>query len=309
MDVRQEVKSLKKALRVLTYMNQCGDSTVAEVASAIGVPRPTSYRILETLASEGYIEKQPHCGLYRITSLVQRLAAGFQNEELLLEVAKPMIQQLSKELGWPIAIYTPRDTRMVARIITDHDCVMALERFHIGFAAPMLESATGYCYLARCSDAERERLLAFSLSEEGCAKEASDPEEIRYLIVDKHFGHLERFNNRQFDEISYLINAVRNQGFCNLEFQKYREGNLGVPLVLDDKPVGGIVMRYIRSTMKNTGRIQNFYAPKLQKLSQDVTDEYFARMGSNPAVAAPKASASPQYKRAPAKDYSIQATA
>ena len=90
MDSRQEIKSLKKALRALTFMNQKGDATVTDVARAVGIPRTTAHRVLATLASEGYVEKQPPSDYYRITSRVQKLAAGFQVEQQLLEVAKSL---------------------------------------------------------------------------------------------------------------------------------------------------------------------------------------------------------------------------
>ena len=59
MDSRQEIKSLKKALRALTFMNQKGDATVTDVARAVGIPRTTAHRVLATLACESYVEKQP----------------------------------------------------------------------------------------------------------------------------------------------------------------------------------------------------------------------------------------------------------
>ena len=82
MDSRQEIKSLKKALRALTFMNQKGDATVTDVARAVGIPRTTAHRVLATLASEGYVEKQPPSDYYRITSRVQKLAQGFIFEDI-----------------------------------------------------------------------------------------------------------------------------------------------------------------------------------------------------------------------------------
>ncbi len=276
MDARHEVKSLKKALRVLTFMNQRGDATVSDVAKAIGVPRPTSYRILETLASEGYVEKQPHSVFYRITSRVQGLAVGFQDEEVLLEVAKPMIVELGKELGWPITLYTPRDGKMVVRINTDFDCALALERWSIGFAVPMLHATSGYCYLAHCPAAERDAILAKAADGEELEPNYIPPGEGRYLTVTDEFSHLTRFNRNRYEELSLLIKQVRDRGFCNIEFKHYREGNVGVPLVLDGKPIGGIVMRYIKSVMKNTDRIQKLYVPKLQQLANEIIAAYVA---------------------------------
>lgn len=287
MDTRQEVKSLKKALRALTFMNQKGDSTVTEVAKAIGVPRPTSYRILETLASEGYVEKQPHSGLYRITSMVQRLSSGFQDEELLLEVAKPLVRGLGEEMGWPITIYTPRENHMIARINTDYDCPSALERFHVGYAGPILDATSGYCYLAHCSELECGERVQIALRNGNHVVSARGMDDMRYLAVNANQSHMTLFNNDNYDEICYLIKTVRAQGFCNIERKIYREGNVGVPLILDGRPIGAIVLRYIKSVMKNTNRIQDFYVPRLKRLAQDVITAYVKRREEIEAAVAP----------------------
>jgi IclR family mhp operon transcriptional activator len=279
MDVQQEVKSLKKALRALTFMNQRGDATVSEVAKAIGIPRPTSYRILETLASEGYVEKQPHSDFYRITSLVQTLAAGFHDEAMLIEVAKSIILARGLELGWPITLCTPRDQNMIVRVNTDHECPLALERYPLGHVAPMLNVTTGYCFLAYCPDRERNELLNHML-QAGHSKHfvSSEQDEVRYLNVTDQASHLTRFRKDDINEINYLLKTVRDRGFCNIEFKQSREGNVGVPVLLGGKPVGGIVLRYIKSVMKNTNRVQDYYVPKLQELAREITDECLLRL-------------------------------
>lgn len=274
MDARQEVKSLKKALRALAFMNEKGDATATEVASAIGVPRPTSYRILETLASEGYVEKQPHSGIYRITSRVQRLASGFKDEEQLLEIAKPLVFELGKELGWPITLYTPGGSTMLARINTDFDCALALARFHIGFGAPLLDATSGYCYLAHCGDEERERIIGTAMLQAGLDAAEHESDDIRYLVVNHNVSHMMRLNNRNRMEIDHLIDTVRHQGFCNIEHKQFREGNVGVPICINGKPLGGLVLRYIKSVLKNTGRIQNEYVPRLQELVNELVRVY-----------------------------------
>ena len=276
MDERHELKSLKKALRVLAFINQRGDATVSQVATAVGLPRPTAYRIMETLACEGYVEKLPHSVFYRITSLVQALAAGFHDEELLLEVAKPKIMALGRELGWPITLYTPRGINMIVRLNTDHDSALALQRWNVGYAVPILDATSGYCYLSHCEAAEREELVAAALQAEEHLTTGDGPDAMRYLTVTDNCSHLTRFNQTRSEEIDYLIKLVRKRGFCNIEFKRYPEGNVGVPLLLEGRPVGGLVMRYIKSVMKNTDRIQSYYVPKLQELALQITQSQAA---------------------------------
>jgi IclR family mhp operon transcriptional activator len=159
MDERQEVKSLKKALRVLVFLNRQTESTVTEVACAIGVPRTTAYRLLETLDAEGYVEKQPHSDIYRLTSRVRRLSSGFGDDELAVEVASPLIHKVGAEIGWPLAMATPRGANMIVRVSTDHDTSRVIDRYTIGFSTPMLNAPTGFCYFAHCDLGERESIL------------------------------------------------------------------------------------------------------------------------------------------------------
>jgi IclR family mhp operon transcriptional activator len=255
MDERQEIKSLKKALRALTFLNGNGESTVTQVACAIGVPRTTSYRLLETLAAEGYVEKQAHSDLYRLTSLVQRLSAGFGDADLVVEVAKPLIRQVGKEIGWPLALATPRGKNMVVRISTDHDTSLAIDRYMIGFATPILHSPTGLCYLAYCDSEARETIIQQSR----CADGATGP----FGIDGTH--------------LDYLLEQVRIRGFSHLRFAEYREGGLAVPLVIGGRVVGGLIMRYIKTTLKQAD-IQETFFPILQTLAEDIAAAYELRV-------------------------------
>lgn len=249
---RDEIKSLKKALRAITFLNQHGDVTATQVAHGIGVPRATAYRLLQTLASEGYVDKLPNSDIYRLTSLVRHLAAGFQDEELLIEIARPLLAETQRELGWSIALSTPRGTEMVVRLNTDHDSPLALIRYGVGASLPILLSTCGYCYLAHCSVAERESIVNTTL-------ERDDPR------TPVHFDR---------PQVQQLIEQARANGFCHLEFDHYREGNLGVPLLLAGRPVGGIVMRYIKSTLRNKDKLREIYAPRLQMLAREIAERH-----------------------------------
>lgn len=257
---RDEIKSLKKALRAITFMNQHGDVTATQVANGIGVPRATSHRLLQTLAAAGYVDKLPNSDIYRLTSLVRQLAAGFRDEDLLIEIARPLLAEAQQELGWAIALSTPRGTEMVVRLNTDHDSPLALIRYGVGASLPILLSTCGYCYLAHCTPAERESIVNTTLQSD----------ERRALI------HFDR------PQIQQLIDDARVNGFCHLEFDHYREGNLGVPLLLAGRPVGGIVMRYIKSTLRNKDKLREVYAPRLQLLARQISERHPAHAEGSP---------------------------
>jgi IclR family mhp operon transcriptional activator len=254
MDSRQEVKSLKKALRALVVLNEQGEATVTDVAASVGLPRPTAYRLLETLASEGYVEKQDHSTIYRLTSQVRNLAAGFSDRDLAVEVAKPLIKDLGRALGWPIALATPSATDMIVRVTTDYENPRAIDRFMVGFNTPMLHAPTGYCYLAFCDETDRESVVRV-------ARLSPDP---RQRLA------------RNRERLDQLLNRVREDGFCTREYAAYREGGLAIPLLINGTPIGGVVMRYVKSAMK-IGQLQSDYVPELNKLSARINASFNER--------------------------------
>jgi IclR family mhp operon transcriptional activator len=257
MDERQEVKSLKKALRALTFLNFNAEATVTEVASAIGVPRATSYRLLETLAAEGYVEKQEHSNIYRLTSLVQTLSSGFGDSALLIEVAKPLVTQVGQEVRWPMALATPVGSDMMARIVTDHDTPLAIDRYAIGFRVPMLHAPAGLCYLANCDESVRDSILE-------AAKQS-----------EKTIGSL-----RNTDVgLEIYLDRIREQGFCHIRFAQYTEGGLAVPLMAGGRAVGGVVLRYVKSIFK-AAQFEESFVPVLQKLAKDIAEAYDERSRS-----------------------------
>jgi IclR family mhp operon transcriptional activator len=255
MDERQEVKSLKKALRALTFLNCHGESTVTEVAGAISVPRTTAYRLLETLAAEGYVEKQPHSHIYRLTSMVQKLSSGFGDSDLVVEVAKPLVHLVGGEVRWPLALATPVGCDMMVRIATDFDTPLAIDRYLIGFRTPMLHAPAGLAYLAFCEDGQRASILDLV--------KRTGP------LADQHRDY-ER-------ELEFTLDQIRRQGFCHIRFAQYREGGLAVPLFADGRVIGGIVMRYIKSTIKAV-QLEERYAPIVQELAADISAAYARRL-------------------------------
>ena len=57
---------------------------------AIGLPRTTSYRILETLCGMGLAVRDDATDRYRLTLKVRSLADGFDDEAWVSTLAKPL---------------------------------------------------------------------------------------------------------------------------------------------------------------------------------------------------------------------------
>ena len=118
MTPRHELKSVKKTLKVLSFLNQDGAATTTQVAKAVSLPRSTAHRILETLTTEGFLEKTHRSDYYRLTGRVRQLSSGYQGRAVLVDVAAPYLADLGSRIGWPVSLLTPKACDMVIQLTT-----------------------------------------------------------------------------------------------------------------------------------------------------------------------------------------------
>ena len=153
------IRTALRTLRVLAELNICAPASAAEIARSLGMARATAYRFLETLVDSGFASKEDNSGRYRPTHLVRTLSCGFEDENWLVECARPTIQALGAELVWPIAISTISGPGMLLRESTDADSPLAINRFTPGRRISLTGTASGRVFLAYCSQDQRETLL------------------------------------------------------------------------------------------------------------------------------------------------------
>lgn len=160
MDRGVPIRAISRAISVLSAINRTGSATMMEITKSAEIPYPTASRIVQTLLHEGLIERELARKRYRTTALVKTLSVGFQSEDQLVAAARPHIEELCNELKWPISIATRVGTRMMVRDSTHKLTSLTFSNYYPGFTLPIADCATGKVYLAFCSDAEREAIIA-----------------------------------------------------------------------------------------------------------------------------------------------------
>jgi DNA-binding IclR family transcriptional regulator len=73
--------------------------------------------------------------------MVHRLADGFDDDAWVTQIARPCIDELGKEVMWPVAFASLSGTQMLVRETTDHRSPLAIERFSPGVRLPLLTTA------------------------------------------------------------------------------------------------------------------------------------------------------------------------
>jgi len=269
MESTRPIRALMRGLEALTVLNLRDGATVSEVAQEIRLPRTTVYRILETLCNAGFVFRDAADDRYRLTILVRGLSDGFDDEAWVTQIAKPRIDELGREIIWPVSIATLSGTTMMVRDTTDHDTPLAIERYSAGFRAPLLTTASGRAYLAFCPAAQREALidiLARSNKEENALARA------------------------QRSDLQRILTDVAAQGYATTARTRrlVEEVSLSVPVPSHDRVLAVLTVRFLSSALPLKSGLERFL-PKLRTCAANISSLFSEQQVEAQTKGAPEA--------------------
>jgi IclR family mhp operon transcriptional activator len=249
------IRALLRGLEVLHVLNQRNGATVSEVATAIELPRTTTYRILETLCNAGYAYRAASDERYRLTIMVRGLSDGFDDEAWVTQIARPYMYELCTELVWPIAIATLSGSTMLVRQTTDHRSPLAVEKRGPGFRVAILTSASGLCYLAHCPPEQQEALLDLLMRpKRGEEQQTSRKKTAELLAETRKRGYsVWRRPRRISDELSF-----------------------SVPILAKDRLLASLTIRFSSTAVPETDAIQRFI-PKMKAVAQRIGNDFLTQ--------------------------------
>jgi IclR family transcriptional regulator, pca regulon regulatory protein len=152
------IEALARGLDVITAFGAARpEMTLAELASATGLARPTARRILLTLAELGYVRTVERG--YTLTQRVLDLGVSYVDALGLWDVARPHLERLVARTGesCSIAQLDGSDIVYVARVAVPKIVSLAVQ---IGTRFPALPTSLGKVALAALPADELERVLA-----------------------------------------------------------------------------------------------------------------------------------------------------
>ena len=152
------VRALSRGLNILRFLNRAGAARVAEIASELNLPRPTVYRLLNTLEEEGYVVYSGSNSRVRLSPLAAALGDRSSMRSRLCQVAAPIIAKFTDINAWPV-FTTYKDGHMVIEESTHNRSPLSVDKGMEGYSLPMLRSSDGRVYLSACSKHEREIII------------------------------------------------------------------------------------------------------------------------------------------------------
>jgi len=250
------IRALLRGLEVLHVLNQQNGATVSEVATAIDLPRTTTYRILETLCHAGYAYRAASDERYRLTILVRGLSDGFDDEAWVTQIARPYMYDLCNELVWPIAIATLSGSTMLIRQTTDHRSPLAVEKRGPGFRVAILGSASGIAYLTWCPKEQRDALLDLLAKSKRTEDQAAA--------------------NRK--KVNDLLQETRKRGYA--AWRRPRrvsdELSLSVPILAGERLLASLTIRFSSTAVPEAEAIQRFI-PRLRATAQRIGEDFLSQ--------------------------------
>lgn len=177
-------RTLARGLRVLKCIGGAPDgATVAELAAATGLDRAVLYRLLETLAEEGFVvrdgdSRRYHLGV-ALVELGARAGRGLEVRRIALPAMRALMEQVREAVC--LVVRDRNDVVVVDRV--EPPGLFVRVGYHVGFRHPLAVGAHGrallsfmdaddrtqhlerHGHLAAELDASRQRGFAISVDE------------------------------------------------------------------------------------------------------------------------------------------------
>lgn len=246
MEKRQELQSLKRGLTAITLINTLGSITIAALARRMALPRTTAERILLTLLAEGFLERDADTKAFFLTAQVHALSAGYMEENRLVAAARPILEETTREIGWPLCLATPLGESMSVRITTDPQTSLNLNRRHIGSAGPMGMVSSGMVFLAFLEPTQRDLILEI-------LRRSDNPHQAA---------------TRDTARMDYVLEQTRRSGF-SFGLDHGRERSVAVPVMLQGRVKAVLLMVFMARVLTNEA-VAERYVPRLRAMALEI---------------------------------------
>nr|WKF56364.1 HTH-type transcriptional regulator KipR [Paraburkholderia busanensis] len=153
------IRAVERAITLLRALNKMPVSTLDGLHQATSLPKPTLVRLLRTFVELGLVARGARLGEYRLLDGVNALNSGYHHVPRVVEIAAPLVRELTEEIKWPIAVGMLDVDALVVRYSTIPYSPLSLLHSSINMRLSLVSRALGRAYLAFCSPEEQEMLL------------------------------------------------------------------------------------------------------------------------------------------------------
>lgn len=190
-DGRYNIRAMDRGLQVLSVLSDGKARTLTDVSADIGLNSSTTFRLLATLASHNYVERNERTGEYTLGLACLELARAYHAGNTIRQAALPHLQQLRDT-----------STETVHLAVLDKMEVVYLEKLHGLHAVGLMSSRVGARLPAYCTGLGKA-LLAYV-----------DPQAVRaYFSQHELIGYTDT-TIQNLDALMAHLAQIREQGYA-----------------------------------------------------------------------------------------------
>jgi IclR family mhp operon transcriptional activator len=153
------VESLARGLQVLQVLQEVRAASLHDLHLATGIPKATLIRILHTAHQHGLVWQRMVDGAFLPSHTLQPRVEG-DDTSWLVEIASPVLEELSQRVQWPSVLSVPRlDYMETLETNSSRTYFDAMPPRPHGFRVNLLRSASGRAYLAFCPQQEFDAVI------------------------------------------------------------------------------------------------------------------------------------------------------
>lgn len=166
----RRIRSLKRGIDVLRFLNSVKGAQPADICKELKLPRTTVHRILETLEEMDLVHRGYNAREFRLTGGVKRLARAKGVYEELRQAAWPVMRELTARYLWPSDLAIFHDNSMLIIESTHRLSPLSSDIGMVGRVRSMMLSPLGRAFLSHCEPDLRE-LIVHSLATQSAPAE------------------------------------------------------------------------------------------------------------------------------------------
>ena len=110
---RHEAPALRKGLQVLTTLGADAPLSMAEIQRRTGLNKTMTFRVLRTLADQGFVEQDPTTRAWSLGLRLLELGSLVATRQNLVAVSQPLLVQLRERFEETVNLGVLRDDRVV----------------------------------------------------------------------------------------------------------------------------------------------------------------------------------------------------
>lgn len=160
------VQSIDRALDIVEALSvQPHGMLLKDLSAEVGLHVSTTHRLLASLVSRGYVQKDIETGKYRLTVRLFEIGSRAISGMNLVSISRPYLEQLAAGTGETVHLVARNNDEVVYLYKEDRrESVIHMASF-VGFRSPMYRTAVGKSILALLPEEEVRRIWDRSVIE------------------------------------------------------------------------------------------------------------------------------------------------